>query len=68
MRWGKVMIDWIIYIIEEFVRVEEIKTNETNIKKLHDYAIEQGYNDSIGVFCAALISDRKVIEILTDKL
>lgn len=61
------MIDWIIYIIEEFVRVEEIKTNETNIKKLHDYSIEQNYDDSIGVFCAALIADSKVLEILTSK-
>ena len=62
------MIDWIMCIIEEFARVEKIKTNETNIKKLHDYAIEQNYDDSIGVFFAALISDRKIIEILTDKL
>ena len=61
------MIDWIICIIEEFVRAEKIKTNERNIKKLHDYAIEQNYDDSIGVFCAALIADRKVMEILTGK-
>lgn len=57
-------IDWVIDIIKQFVIVNQIRTTNENIIRLHDYYIAQGYADSIGVVCDALIADSKTLEIL----
>ena len=57
--------EWIIDIIKQFVIANQIRTTERNILLLHDYYITQGYFDSLGLVCDALIYDIKTLEILT---
>lgn len=61
------MQNWITDIIKEYVIKNQICTNAENIKALQDYFTEQRF-DSVGLVCSALDADRKVMEILTDKI
>lgn len=57
--------DWILEIIKEFVCAESIRTTPGQIQELYNYYISQGYSESLGIVCAALIADSKTLEILT---
>ena len=57
-------MDWIQYVILEYVTKNEIRTTEENVQRLKDYYINQGY-DSLCVVCNALIADSKTLDILS---
>ena len=57
-------MDWMQQILIEYVIKNQIRTNKDNIKAVCDYAEKQGYNESIGLFCDALLADCKILEIL----
>lgn len=60
------MNKWIIDIIKEFIIKEHISTCPENIQALCKYFRQQGF-DSVGLVCAALIADTKVLDILSIK-
>ena len=57
-------MDWMQEVLFEYVIKNQIKTNSENIKAVCEYAIKQGYNQSIGLFCDALLADSEIIAIL----
>ena len=57
-------MDWMQQVLFEYVIKNQIRTNKENIKAVCEYAIKQGYNQSIGLFCDALLADSEMLAIL----
>ena len=57
-------MDWMQQVLFEYIIKNQIRTNSENIKAVCEYAIKQGYNQSIGLFCDALLADSEIIAIL----
>ena len=57
-------MDWMQEMLFEYVVKNQIRTNIENIKSVCEYAIKQGYNEIIGLFCDALLADSKMLAIL----
>ena len=56
-------MDWMQYIIKEYIIKNQIRTTTEQIQKLVEYYTAQGYN-SVGLVCYALIADSETMAIL----
>jgi hypothetical protein len=57
-------MEWVKIILKEYIIKNNILTNSERLEKAYLYINNQGYSESIGILCDALIADRKIIEIL----
>ena len=57
-------MEWIKTILKEYIIKNKISTNSERLEKAYLYINNQGYSESIGILCDALIADRKIKEIL----
>ena len=57
-------MEWMQQVLFEYVVKNQIRTNTENIKAVCEYAKKQGYAESIGLFCDALLADSKMLAIL----
>jgi hypothetical protein len=57
-------MDWMQQVLFEYIIKNQIRTNSENIKAVCEYAIKQGYNESIDLFCDALLADSEMLAIL----
>ena len=60
-------MDWMTNVLKAYIKAHQLRTTYKNILAACDYAITQGYDASIGLFCDALLADSKMLEILLPK-
>ena len=57
-------MEWMQQVLFEYIIKNQIRTKSENIKAVCEYAKNQGYAESIGLFCDALLADSKILQIL----